>query len=291
MSLTHEMITAQARSLGIDLVGVTRWAELEEVAPDYDRPLRHSTHLSTLLVLVKRVLVGVMTAEDEAARQFACGRTAIGLDEAAASLAYWLEEQGTMAAMLSSTVPDLRCHPADYSSPAGQGSLLLRHAAVRAGLGTFGLNTMVLTPQFGPRIFIAGLLTNLDLSPGEPMELDLCLGPQACGRCAKACPVNAIPAHAQAELPIASIMGIDGLACATQCQPFGAERMAEHFAHVFGAPTTALAQERARETTTRQLFHHIAIMRHGAYTGCNRCEQACPVGEDYPMIAQEMGWE
>jgi Na+-translocating ferredoxin:NAD+ oxidoreductase RNF subunit RnfB len=102
--------------------------------------------------------------------------------------------------------------------------------------------------------------------------------------------VHAIPIDAKAGHSIVEIMRIDGLACATQCQPFGAERMAEHFAHIFGSPTTTLAQERARETTTRQLFHNVAVMRHGAYTGCNRCELVCPVGDDYPILAQEMGW-
>lgn len=65
-----------------------------------------------------------------------------------------------------------------------------RHAAYLAGRGTFGINNMLLTPQFGPRVRFASIFTTADIEPSPVMEEDLCIH---CQRCAKVCPVNAIP--------------------------------------------------------------------------------------------------
>ena len=77
-------------------------------------------------MLARRYPIGVAQSPDDALRQYATGRTARHLEEAAAQLAYWLEERDSIAALLSAMIPDLRRQPLGYSAPAGQGSLLLR---------------------------------------------------------------------------------------------------------------------------------------------------------------------
>jgi epoxyqueuosine reductase len=64
-----------------------------------------------------------------------------------------------------------------------------RHAAFLAGLGTFGVNNMLLTPQYGPRVRFASVFTEADL-PSDPMMMDtLCT---RCLRCVRQCPVQAL---------------------------------------------------------------------------------------------------
>ncbi len=64
-----------------------------------------------------------------------------------------------------------------------------RHAALLAGLGTFGVNNTVLTPEYGPRVRFGSILTTSDL-PSDPMlEKQLCT---RCMRCVKMCPTNAL---------------------------------------------------------------------------------------------------
>lgn len=74
-----------------------------------------------------------------------------------------------------------------------------RHAAYLAGLGTFGLNNMLLTKEFGPRQRFVSVFTQAEIPSGKPMDKQLCV---RCMRCVKACPVQAI---GEVEYPRASI--------------------------------------------------------------------------------------
>jgi len=64
-----------------------------------------------------------------------------------------------------------------------------RHAAVIAGLGTFGRNNMVLTPRWGPRVRFGSVFTSARIKPDSLMQESLCI---RCNACIKACPVNAL---------------------------------------------------------------------------------------------------
>ena len=40
-----------------------------------------------------------------------------------------------------------------------------RHAAVLAGLGEFGLNNLLMTPEYGPKVRLSSLITTAELAP------------------------------------------------------------------------------------------------------------------------------
>ncbi|MCR9215189.1 MAG: reductive dehalogenase [Proteobacteria bacterium] len=65
--------------------------------------------------------------------------------------------------------------------------------AVQAGLGEYGRNQMVITPEFGPRVRFSKIFTNLPLKEDKPKQFgvrDFC---DICTKCADACPVKALP--------------------------------------------------------------------------------------------------
>ena len=64
-----------------------------------------------------------------------------------------------------------------------------RHAAYLAGLGTFGVNNILLTPEFGPRVRFASVFTSADIPPNRISEERLCI---RCMRCRDICPVDAL---------------------------------------------------------------------------------------------------
>ena len=61
-----------------------------------------------------------------------------------------------------------------------------RHAATRAGLGEFGYNNVVLTPQFGPRQRFNSIITDADLVPDPLIAEPICLRDK-CKLCLDAC--------------------------------------------------------------------------------------------------------
>ena len=44
----------------------------------------------------------------------------------------------------------------------------------------------------------------------------------------------------------------------------------------------------AQSPTTQKLWFGLTVQRQGAFTGCQRCELVCPVGEDYPALEESM---
>ncbi|HUS75972.1 MAG TPA: 4Fe-4S binding protein [Methanothrix sp.] len=64
-----------------------------------------------------------------------------------------------------------------------------RHAALLAGLGNFGTNNMLLTPQYGPRVRFGSVFTAAELPPDPLLKEELCT---RCMRCVKMCPAKAL---------------------------------------------------------------------------------------------------
>ncbi|MBI4831156.1 MAG: epoxyqueuosine reductase, partial [Candidatus Lindowbacteria bacterium] len=64
-----------------------------------------------------------------------------------------------------------------------------RRAAVMAGLGVYGLNNLLITEKYGPRVRLATILTTASITPDRPLRKRICT---QCGECAKACPSNAL---------------------------------------------------------------------------------------------------
>ncbi len=74
--------------------------------------------------------------------------------------------------------------------PAGpDGMMSLRVLGVAAGLGELGHSKVFLTPQFGPRQRVFGLLTDAELEPTPLFTGKVCDG---CGACVRECEANAI---------------------------------------------------------------------------------------------------
>ena len=91
-----------------------------------------------------------------------------------------------------------RCVPVPSDGPyeewdpqrmAGRGLLSMKHAAVLCGMGYFGKNTLFLHPQYGNRLVLGAVLTDLELASDLLMTKEC---PDTCGKCLRACPVQAI---------------------------------------------------------------------------------------------------
>ena len=87
-------------------------------------------------------------------------------------------------------LPDLAGRPVRTRYFVDDGPMNDRAAAERSGVGWFGKNTNILTPTHGSWVFLAQVITDLDLKPDPPLK-------KTCGecvRCIPACPTDAIVA-------------------------------------------------------------------------------------------------
>jgi epoxyqueuosine reductase len=63
-----------------------------------------------------------------------------------------------------------------------------REAAARAGVGFYGKNTMLITRRHGSWVVLGTLVTDVEIEPTPPLELDC----GSCRLCIDACPTNAL---------------------------------------------------------------------------------------------------
>src|SRR4030066_1163393 len=123
----------------------------------------------------------------------------------------------------------------------------LKTAAVKCGLGCQGKNTLVINPEFGPRIKLIALLTNAELDADEPYKGDFC---RTCQKCVAACPTKALKPY---KIEI------------TRCLTYAAE-----------SPCTTDVPEDVR-TLEKKL---IQKPTPNSFIECTTCIDACPIGKN-----------
>lgn len=71
--------------------------------------------------------------------------------------------------------------------------------AVQAGLGEYGRLGLLITLEYGPRVRLGKIFTDLPLAPDRPLRFGVKEFCQICRRCSAACPANAIPDDAPTD--------------------------------------------------------------------------------------------
>lgn len=76
--------------------------------------------------------------------------------------------------------------------PNGNDTALSVPMAIDAGLGELGRNGILITPEFGPRVRLAKVFTDLPLAPDQPVEFGVWKFCETCKKCAEHCPSSSI---------------------------------------------------------------------------------------------------
>lgn len=125
------------------------------------------------------------------------------LDALASSVARWITERGHAA----QAVPASRI----LDEEDLLGAVSHKAVARMAGIGWQGKSLLVVSPDFGPRMRLVTVLTDMPLTPDSPIEA-LC---GDCTECTDACPASAIKGVVATEGPLESrqeALHLDGCA-------------------------------------------------------------------------------
>lgn len=145
----------------------------------------------------------------------------------AKSLIEWLKKE------FNSNAHDLPYH-------VEKGGIFLKDAAVLAGLGTIGMNNLLITPEFGPRVRFRALVVDRGLEPTSPIDFAPC---ESCDmHCRQVCPQKAFRSGSYSRTFCNEQMEID-------------------------RATRVIVKEEKKDLP----FEYIKY--------CRACELACPVGK------------
>ena len=263
-TLSAARVKQRARELGADLAGIASAATLNAFPPDPrwpQTPERISPYCKSVIVIASRIPAGAFRCKTNAPVQYLDMLVLRKMDKVAYRLAEELEACGHPSFVTAAQETEWNYKRASY------GRLSTRHLGVEAGLGTLGLEVNILTPEFGPRIYLTGILTELELEADQRITEQVCIG-ESCSRCLHACPADAV-LH----------WGIDKRNCATEAQEFGFGTSLPMFERMIDADAKA-KQDIVR---SRDMFGFWqGLLRVvGSFGDCPRCLAVCPVGNDY----------
>src|SRR5690348_253962 len=267
--IAAESVKARARELGADLVGIASAQVLNAFPPDPrwpQTPERISRYVKSVIVIAQRIPAGAFRCRTNTPVQYMDMLVLRKMDKIAYRLAEELERVGHPTFVVPAQETEWTLKRASY------GRLSTRHLGVEAGLGTLGLEVNILTPEYGPRIYLTGILTELELAADRPMTEQVCIG-ESCSRCLYSCPGDAV-LH----------FGIDKRSCAEHAQEFGFSTILKFVERAIDAQAGGHGTE-ALVAMTRSRDHFgfwQGLLRVvGSFGDCPRCLAVCPVGDDY----------
>ena len=206
--ITSQDIKAAAKRLGADVVGIgsiDRWKD----APIQMDPKQIMPRAKSIICMGFRVFRGSLRGIEEGtyfsnySSMGYGGITYLYMPMTVINLSKMIEDAGYEAVPMGHQsdwrgIDNLGYLKKDFSRPVAPGKAApdvmvnLRIAAFLCGVGEIGYSKMLLTPEFGPRVRVGIIITDMELEPDPIIEPGtLC---NRCMACVRECPGGCIPA-------------------------------------------------------------------------------------------------
>ncbi len=183
-------IRKYAVSIGATLVGFSPTVRLKK-APKSHRPEDILPDAMTVIVFAIPITKGVLLYGPPTQYDNEMEILRYKLDFIMQETARFIEKYGWMAIPVTSDGPYFDWEP---ERKHGRGDISHKHAAEAAGLGIIGKNSLLINPEYGNRLQLGSIITNVQLEPDplldESKKNTLC--PANCNICIDSCPVGAI---------------------------------------------------------------------------------------------------
>ena len=150
----------------------------------------------------------------------------------------------------------------NYETLGLKGDLNLKHAAAEAGLGSRGISDLLITPNYGPRVRLFGVVTDADLEPTPKNDKNYCTN---CNICIKACPSGAI-----------SESGCDPKLCSPYAMKHGLPQILRFIYELEKEKSTEKLFKKLRSL---EMWNFWQALSQGSFYECFMCIQSCPIGK------------
>lgn len=183
--MTSIEIKELAVRLGADVCGIAGVGRFSQ-APKGFHPEDILPQAKSVVVFAKQFPKGVFNAKTNAPYTLIRDSLMHTIDAIAIDIVMAIESAGYTAVPIPSAEPYTYW---DKENRQGRGILSLRHAAMLAGLGSLGKNTLLINGRYGNRLWLSAVLTDMQLEEDALTE-DYC--PEGCRICLDACPQQAL---------------------------------------------------------------------------------------------------
>jgi epoxyqueuosine reductase len=201
--LTSQTIKNLAKDLGASLVGIAS-VDRFEGAPAGHGPLDLMPQAKSVIVAGVRIPDPVVDYDEYHVKMKEMNEE-LGIEASIENfymqMGHYVEDMmlNTIATRVANYLEinhGLRSLPTPNASHTGLGHPVMaapmgffsqRHAAVRAGLGEFGLSGLVITPQYGPRMRYVSVITEAALDPDPLLKEKVCMRGKCGGAKGPAC--------------------------------------------------------------------------------------------------------
>jgi epoxyqueuosine reductase QueG len=191
-----EVLRDMSFRLGADFIGITDPSCFENSDYTGNKPQDVMTDLQSVIILGVSVPRGAFETLPKGRAEYTntlMAATAT-LRIIAFQLAKLIEKEGYLATIAPSEGSEFGYWYANRETLKADFSF--KYTAYHAGVGNFGMNHLLITKDFGPKVRMTAILTNAPLGRDKKTELpfinDAC---SKCMKCIEICPVDALTAE------------------------------------------------------------------------------------------------
>lgn len=184
--LTAKLLKEHALFLGAHgcgIAGIERFSKLSEGF----RPTDVYSKCKSVVVTMKQMPLGSINAENPIPYTIEAQRMNEEMNIISMGLLRYCQEYDAYGVMIPADVPYLYW---DQENKEGRGIISLKHAAVQAGLGFMGQNTILINSDYGNMVYLGAILVDIQLEQDDLITHFDCLS--NCTRCIDICPQHAI---------------------------------------------------------------------------------------------------
>ena len=258
--LTTLDVISFLNSEGIEIVGV---APIKPLLTDerYDKNVKRICPNAKCVIVFGNIFPqSVLDACPDNARpaRFALETLYSEGAEISLKLSRFLENNGYRGVIIPAYLPT----EMSYETLGLKGDLNLKLVAAEAGLGSRGKNDLLITPDYGPRVRLFGVITDANLNPTPKNDKDYCTN---CNMCIEACPAGAL-----------SDLGCNPRLCGPYSMKYGLPQILQFLSDLEKEESTKRIFKKLRGM---EMWNFWQALSQGSYYECFMCIQSCPVGK------------